>query len=166
MRSFDRISSRYVCWSFILLSWLVVAGCKPETVDESVPDYTKLVPAKGTVKVKGKAVPGVVVTFLPSKWAASNGETGDDGSYTLQTAGKPGVLPGEYKVAFSYLVSAEGQPQGLAPRSAMNPPPSMASAREKLPPEFSDLGRTTFKATVSASGGTFDFDIPFDLESQ
>jgi len=166
MKSGARTLSPWTRWCFIVLISFTVLACKPDTAEDTPPDYGKLVTVKGTVKIKGKAIPGVVVTFLPPKWAASNGETDADGSYTLQTAGKPGALPGDYKVAFSYLVSADGQPQGLAPRSAINPPRSMATAQEKLPIEFSDLGRTTYKATIPAAGGTFDFDIPVDLESQ
>lgn len=168
MSSSLRIPSGRIGWSFALLGGFILLGCEPiaRDDDDAPPDYTKLVAVKGTVTIKGKAVPGVVVTFVPPKWAASNGETIADGSYELQTAGRPGALPGVYKVAISYLVSADGQAQGLAPRSAMSPPPGMATAREKIPVEFSDPGRTTLKATVSRDGGTFDFDVPVDLEGQ
>jgi hypothetical protein len=148
------------------LPWLGLLGCDPGTSDDAQPDYTKLVPVKGTVKINGKGIPGVVVTFLPPMWSASNGETKEDGTYTLQTAGKPGALPGDYKVGISYLVSADGQPQGLAPRSAMSLPPGMLTAREKLPPEYSDLGRTTLRATIPEGGDSFDFDVKADLGTQ
>jgi hypothetical protein len=144
--------------------WL--AGCAPGTRADSPPDYGTLVPVKGVVTFKGKPVPGAVVTFLPPKWAASNGETAADGSYALETAGKPGALPGEYKVAVSYLVSADGEPQGLGPRSAMSPAPGMATARERVPPEFSDFSRTTLRAAVRPGGGTFDFDLPVELATE
>ncbi|MCA1685602.1 MAG: hypothetical protein LC745_06370 [Planctomycetia bacterium] len=165
MRIHPRRPSRRFCWSFTLLPWVGLLGCNPGVTDDERPDYTKLVPVTGTVTINGKGVPGVVVTFLPPMWSASNGETKDDGTYTLQTAGKPGALPGHYKVGISYLVSAEGEPQGLAPRSAMSLPPEMLTAREKLPPEYSDLGRTTQKATVSTAGGRFDFDVKAVLDA-
>ena len=86
------------------------------------------------------------------------GETDEEGKYTLESYGTPGMLPGEYKVAISYLVSAEGEPQGPGPRSAMTQPPSMFTPR-RLPDEYSNLGRTKLTATVGPKGGTFDFDI-------
>lgn len=153
--------------SATLVIGLGMLGCAaPHTSDESdeaPPDYSKVVPVTGTVKLNGKPLATAVVTFLPPKWSASNGETDENGKYVLETAGKPGSLPGEYKVCISYLVSAEGEPQGLEPRSSIAPSPGMITAREKLPPAYSDFGRTTFKRTVPAEGGTFDFDLPVDL---
>lgn len=152
-------------WSFAFLAGFSILGCgdADTTSDETPPDYTKVVPATGTVKINGTPLATAVVTFLPAKWSASNGETDENGAFELETAGQPGVLPGEYKVAISYLVSADGEPQGLGPRSALAAPPSMATAREQIPPEYSDFGRTTLKATVPADGGNFDFDLKVDL---
>ncbi|WP_435010922.1 carboxypeptidase-like regulatory domain-containing protein [Tundrisphaera lichenicola] len=147
-------------WRLIVVGACFCAlGCTPTDSEDEAPDYADLVPVKGIVKVDGKPLPGVVVTFLPPRWSASNGETDADGSYQLETAGKPGAFPGTYKVAISYLVSAEGEPQGLAPRSAMSPPPGMATAEEKLPPEYSNLGRTTLEAVIPEKGGSFDFEV-------
>jgi hypothetical protein len=167
VHSSRREPSRRVRRLLTLLPVLGVLGCDVAGPgDDEPPDYTKVVKAEGKVLIDGKPYSGVVVTFLPPKWSASNGETKADGTYSLQTAGKSGALPGEYKVAISYLVSADGEAQGLAPRSAMSPPPGMATAREKLPAEYSDLSRTTLKATVPATGsGTFDFDIKAGLDS-
>lgn len=166
MRSYFRTHARWRWCSVALLTCLGALGCEAGTSDDVAPDYGKLVPVKGTVKVDGKPLAGVVVTFLPPKWSASNGETDADGSYTLQTAYKPGALSGEYKVSFSYLVSADGKPQGLGPRSSLTPTPSMATAKEQFPPELSDLGRTTLKATVPPGGGTLNFDIKPGLATQ
>ena len=160
-----RTLSRRPWWSLALLIWFGVLGCQFEAPDDDPPDFSRLVPVKGTVTINGKPLPGLVVTFLPPKWSASNGETHADGSYTLQTASKPGALPGDYKVGISYLVSAAGEPQGLTARSSMSPTPGMATAKEKLPPEFSDFGRTTLKVTVPSGGKDFDFDVRADLET-
>jgi hypothetical protein len=154
-------------WSFSLLAGVLMAGCQEsDLTDETPPDYLNVVPVTGTVTANGQPLAAAVVTFLPEKWSASNGETDESGVFELETAGKPGVPPGPYKVCISYLVSAEGEPQGLGPRSAISPPPGMATAREKLPPEYSDFGRTTLKRTVPAGGANFDFDIPLDLVRQ
>jgi len=124
----SRVASHRIWRSLAFVSCFALLGCEPVVRDEDdvAPDYGKVVTVKGVVKIKGKTVPGVVVTFLPPRWAASNGETAADGSYTLQTAGQTGALPGDYKVAFSYLVSADGEPQGLASRSAISPDVSSA----------------------------------------
>jgi uncharacterized Zn-binding protein involved in type VI secretion len=150
--------------SLVATTALILGGCSDSTTqNDGPPDLSKLVPVTGTVKVNGKPLAGVVVTFLPKEWAASNGETKADGSFSLLTAGKPGAFPGDYKVAMSYLLSTEGVPQGLSARSSVTPSPALLSAKEKVPPEFSDLGRTKLKQTVSATGGTFDFEITADL---
>lgn len=155
---------RRLGWSFSLLVGALILGChEAGSTDETPPDYLNVVPVTGTVTLNGKPLATAVVTFLPPKWSASHGETDEKGAFELQTAGKPGILPGRYKVAISYLVSADGEPQGLGPRSAIAPPPGMATAREKLPPDISDFGRTTLTRTVPAEGGTFHFDIKADL---
>lgn len=150
---------------FALLAACTFPGCgyDPEAGEEAAPDYEKVVPVTGTVTINGEPVPGVVVTFLPPKWSAGYGETDARGRYTLRTAGRPGALPGDYKVSLSYLVSPDGQPQGLGPRSAITPSPAMAGAVEKLPAEYSDFGRTRLKASVPPAGGPFDFDVEADL---
>jgi hypothetical protein len=149
-------------WSLAILPWVGILGCETPPPEEDTPDLGKLVPVRGTVTVNGKPLSGVVVTFLPAQWVASNGETKADGTYSLETARRPGAFPGEYKVAVSYLVSTDGKPQGLGPRSALVPPPAMATAKEKFPPEYSDLGRTSLKASVPPEGGTIDFDVKID----
>ncbi|WP_406698258.1 hypothetical protein V5E97_05315 [Singulisphaera sp. Ch08] len=159
-----RTSGRRLWWSFTALIGFSVLGCgdaeSPE--DETPPDYTKVVPVTGTVKLNGVPLPTAVVSFIPPKWPASNGETKADGTFTLETTGNPGVLPGEYRVSISYLVSPAGGAQGLGPRRSFSPPPGMLGAEEKLPPEYSDFMRTTLKRTVPATGGNFEFDIKAD----
>jgi hypothetical protein len=90
-------------------------------------------------------------------------QTNPDGKYELSSMGGPGVLPGEYKVGLSYMVSDKGEPQGLGVRIAQVQPPGMLTAKEQLPPEYSDLGRTKLSAKVGPQGGEFDFDVPASL---
>jgi hypothetical protein len=161
LRHLNRRSVRLVTG---LAFCLATASCTPAPKEEDGPDLTRLVPVTGRITLNGKPAAGVVVTFLPPQWGASNGETKDDGSYSLTTAGRPGALPGSYRVAVSYLVDPAGRPQGLSARSSMTPVPSLAQAKERIPAEFSDLGRTTLDATVPAVGGSFNFDVKADLE--
>ncbi len=145
------------------LTLLAVLGCSsPEAPEDRPyvdPRTIPLVPVEGTVTLDGKPLAGAVVTFLPPRDAPSNGETDQNGHYVMKTYERDGVPQGEYKVAVSYLVSAEGVPQGLGPRSAQSQPPGMLTATERLKPEFADLGRTKLTATVGPQGGTFDFAV-------
>jgi len=158
--NFPRWSSGLPLWRLVPVCIVLLCplGCG-ESADQEEVDFSRLVPVQGVVKINGEAVPGVVVTWLPKQWGASVGETDADGSYSLETAMRPGAFPGEYKVAVSYLVSAEGEPQGLAARGSMTPLPGMATAKEQLPPKYSSLDHTELTGTVGPAGGTFDFNL-------
>jgi len=137
-------------------------GCSEGGADDSGPDFPDLamkVPVSGVIRSEGRPLAKAVVTFLPARGGTGVGETGEDGRYELASYGTPGLIPGEYKVAVSYLVSAEGEPQGMEARSSFTKPPGMATATERLSPEVSDLGRTKLKATVGPKGGEFVFDV-------
>jgi hypothetical protein len=142
-------------------------GCAAgEPVDDrlAAANPKALVPVKGVVTINGKPRATVVVTFLPpSGPAVGSAETDQDGKYELSSMGGPGVLPGEYKVGLSYLVSDKGEPQGLGVRIAQVQPPGMLTAKEQLPPEYSDLGRTKLSAKVGPQGAEFNFDVPASL---
>jgi hypothetical protein len=62
-------------------------------------------------------------------------------------------------VAISYLEGTDGTVYGLGPRSGLAKPYGMLSAKERLVPQWSDLGRATHQVAVPDTGGTFDFDI-------
>src|SRR4051794_32838103 len=87
MSFYPRTPSRRLWWSFTLLIGFSILGCgTADTSEETPPDYTNVVPVTGTVKANGKPLATAVVTFLPPKWSASNGETDEKGAYSLQTA--------------------------------------------------------------------------------
>ncbi|SIN85929.1 hypothetical protein SAMN05444166_1306 [Singulisphaera sp. GP187] len=147
------------------LAWVCgvafVLGCSSSEPSQSPweVDPAKLVPAKGVVTLDGKPLAKAVVAFMTSSGMSSVGETNAEGQYVVESAGHKGILPGDYKVSVSYLVSPEGEPQGLGVRSSMQPSSTMVSAVEKLPPEYSDLKQTKLSARVDTSGGTFDFNL-------
>jgi hypothetical protein len=151
-------------WAVLLCC---VVGCgMSEPVDDRlrVLDPHALVPAGGVVTVNGKPLASLVITFLPPTGAGLAGaETDKDGKYQLSSIGGPGVLPGEYKVAISYLISDKGEPQGMATRTSNIRGPGMLSAKEQLPADYADLGRTKLSAIVGAAGGQFDFDVPASI---
>jgi len=127
-------------------------------------DPKALVPVSGVVTINGKPRHTVVVTFLPPNGPAlATAETDENGKYAVSSMGGPGALPGEYKVSISYLLSDKGEPQGIGVRTAQLQPPSMLSAKEQLPREYSDLGRTKFSVKVGPQGGRFDFDVPASI---
>jgi hypothetical protein len=146
---------------------LGVVGCaQSEPVDDRLAalDPKALVPVSGVVTINGKPRHTVVVTFLPPHGPAlASAETDEDGKYVLRSMGGPGALPGDYKVSISYLLSDKGEPQGIAARTAFNQGPGMLSAKEQLPREYSDLGRTILSRTVGPQGGHFDFDVPASI---
>jgi hypothetical protein len=157
--------------SWFRLSWpalvFVVSGCfQPGTgFEPNRPvDYSKLVPASGIVTVQGKPLANAVVMLMNSTGIPMVGETGEDGRFDLETGTKKGALPGKYQVTISYMVSPQGNPQGLGPRSAMVRSPEMLDAVERVPPEYSDLAKTKLTAQVGRQGATLSFDLPVTLE--
>lgn len=152
----------------ILALMLVAPGCwqSGTGVEPNVPvDPAKLVPVSGVVKVRGEPLAGAVVMLMNTSGIPAVGETGSDGQFVLETASHKGALPGKYQVTISYMVSPNGKPQGLGPRSAMLRSPEMLDAVELVPPEYSDVKQTKFSAEVAQKGASLDFDIPVALES-
>src|SRR4051794_5718004 len=144
------------------LAIVVATGCGESEPANDHPwqvDPGSLRPVSGTITLQGKPLSKAVVAFFSKSGVPSVGETGDDGRYTLQSMNMDGAPPGEYKVAISYFLSPDGEPQGLAARSAMVQSEAMLAARESLPPEYSDANRTKLRATVGDKGGDFPFDI-------
>ncbi|WP_216821104.1 carboxypeptidase-like regulatory domain-containing protein [Singulisphaera sp. GP187] len=142
----------------IILAMAVGSGCTGTTEEEG-PDFSNLVPVTGVITLNSEPLPGAVVTFLPKQWATGLGETNEKGEYSLSTANRPGLSPGDYKVAISLLLSAEGEPQGLGARSSLAQPPSMLTAKEYLPRHYADLGTSKLTAHIEAKGGTFNFNL-------
>jgi hypothetical protein len=145
-------------WAILLA---VASGCTERAADDvgEGPDLSNLAPVSGVITLNGEPLAGAVVTFLPEHWSTAVGECNKKGEFRLSTSDRPGVPPGHYKVAISLLVSAEGEPQGLGPRSSMSPTPGILSAKEMLPREYADLGTTKLTADVPKEGGTFNFDV-------
>ncbi|WP_406694025.1 carboxypeptidase-like regulatory domain-containing protein [Singulisphaera sp. Ch08] len=140
-----------------LLVLVVVAGCSNTEVDRS--ERPVLEPVSGVVTLDGKPLAGAVVTFLnlDEQGTLTVGETDSEGAYRLSYLGAAGTATGPYRVAVSYLMGTEGQVIGLAQRSTIAPTAEVNTAKELLPPRYSDLGRTTLRATVPRGGSTFVF---------
>jgi hypothetical protein len=142
----------------LLFPFLLLAGCGP-TAGEPEPPVLR--PVSGVVTLDGKPLEKAVVTFLNAdeRGTPSLGETDATGAFRLKYAGAEGTAAGPYRVAVSYLMGTKGQLFGIAERSTMSPTRELNTAKELLPPRYSDLGRTTLKADVLEAGGTFAFDL-------
>lgn len=135
----------------------LLAGCS----GESATDPSKFVPVSGTVTVGGEPLVGAVVTFLQTDemGTTGNGETDENGTFTMSAMMQRGLAPGRYQVGISYLMPPSGKPVGLSARSSLAPVADLAVAEELVPPRYSDLGQTELVVTVPEEGGTFDFDL-------
>jgi hypothetical protein len=150
----------------ILVTGVLGCGTAPPPADDrfAALDPKNLVPVSGVVTVSGKPVPTVFITFLPPSGAGvGTAETDKDGKFVLQSIGGPGAVPGTYTVAISYMVSTNGVPQGKGARSSLVPAPELLSAKELLPAEYSDPGRSKISVTVGATPCEFNYDVPFSL---
>jgi hypothetical protein len=129
--------------------------------DPPLPPEPILHPVRGKVSAQGKPLAHAVVTFLQvdQKGTTAVGETDDDGEYELSYLQRPGAAAADYKVAVSYIQGSDGTVYGLGPRSGLAKPYGFITAKELIPPEWSNLGKTTQKAQVVAGGGVFNFDI-------
>jgi len=158
---------RWRPWGVLLVG---VVGCSPsEPIDDRLvaANPKALVPASGVVTINGKPRATVLVTFLPAHGPALGvAETDQDGKYEMESMGGPGVLPGEYKVSISYLLSDKGEPQSQGDRNSQVQGPGMLTAKEQLPREYSDLSRTKLSVKVGPQGGHFDFDVPASIPSE
>jgi hypothetical protein len=139
---------------------LMVAGC-PGTGGD-LPD---VVPVSGTVTLDGEPVSGVMVTFSPgdtTRGGICTGITDESGRYELKDGQQHvGAPPGQYAVTCSKFV----MPDGSLFTSDGSISPMEAGAKE-LFPQYSQEGGSELTATVPAGGGTIDFDLKSEGESE
>ena len=140
-------------------------GCAPSPVKPFAPPA--LVPVQGTITVDGEPLETATVTFLPidEEGTLTVGETDEQGVYKLQYLGGNGTAAASYKVSVGYMVSTAGKPLGLGVQSSLAPPDDVIGAQERLPPKYSDLGRTELTAEVPPQGGTFDFELEGPIDT-
>lgn len=150
-----------------LLGGIVVCaaalGCTNQVQEDASVDRAAplLVPVSGTVIYNGAPLEAAVVALLPDTGPNAVGETDKNGAYKLECFGQPGAPPGNYKVAVSYLLSAEGVAQGLGPRSAIIQSAGMLSSKEMMPAEYADFGRSVLSTVIPKAGKS---DLDFDLK--
>jgi hypothetical protein len=140
----------------ILLLMLGLAGCAAEGL--------KRVPVKGKLTAKGQPVDHASVIFLPMSGGLGLGGTGGsdtDGSFTVQSSTQdrkyvPGLVPGEYKVRVSRMVTKDGKPLTDGATEADNP-----GSKETVPLKYATED-SPLRVTVPESGEV-TVDIPEPL---
>lgn len=130
--------------------FLVLTGCTT-----SGPALT---PVTGIVTLDDKPLAGAMVKILPdgnTEGHGGFGKTGDDGRYeiTPQRLTGKGLLPGQYKVIVSRLVTPDGKP---LPADAK---PIETAAIESVPEPYCKLGLTPLKVTVGTTPVTLDIPL-------
>ncbi len=149
-----------LAWLLGLFTLCSLSGCDkgPKKV---IPD--KSVPVTGMITIEGKPLGNARVTFFPTEApqgdGAASGYTDSAGKYELRAMFGDkmvtGAAPGRYKVSVSKML----RPDGTTVPPESKEPPIMSGARESIAIEYSAWDRTEQTATVSSSGGTFDFDV-------
>jgi hypothetical protein len=131
-----------------LLMILLMVGCGGPS----------LAPVKGIVKVDGKPVKGVSLTFVKVNASVNdlpaNAVSGEDGSFSLRTGETVGATPGKYKVAAVYpdpsvKLTVQQQMQGATPEDA----PDLLKGKYTL-------RNTTLEVEIKGGG---EQSIPIDL---
>lgn len=139
-------------------STLVASGC-----GESGPS---LAPVAGTVSEAGRPVAGAAVMFSPSGGGGAaqlaQDTTADDGSFTLTTGDRSGVVPGKYLVTIT-----KAPPGGSTAEAFMDSmaPTDPRAAKGKKQPE-GEPTEFTFEREVTSQGGDLDFDLHNDALTQ
>lgn len=119
----------------------------------------KLYPVRGKVTYKGAPVDGANVMYRATDGSGSGaGRTDASGVYQITSQWGSGLPEGEYLVSitkFEERVIAE-EDESYNPQLAnMDVPPP----KSLIPMKYSSPEQSGLKATVSKSGGTFDFDL-------
>lgn len=139
--------------SILCLALLTACG------SETRRDNLEVFPTWGTVKIKGKTLPGVSVVFFPEGETGGQGGRGisdESGQFILKYQdGRDGVPAGKYKVLFEYFTMPDGS------KVPENEFPADVGAINQLPHKFSDFGSSPF-STIVPKGGTAD--LEFDLK--
>lgn len=132
---------------------LVLAGCSGSSGAR--------VPVNGEVRLDGKPLPDVTVTFIPEKGTdglGGFGKTGSDGRFVIADSkqGRPGLAPGKYKVIVNKGVLKNMG--GEEPVGAI----TEADLKDEFPPYYSSPAETILSYTVLGDGKP----IIIELESK
>lgn len=148
-----RCGVEHLCLGLILLN-VVGCGAAPKLPSETV------VPVSGKVTIDGKPEAGVQVVFTPIRDNRQSrggaGVTREDGSFQLQNfEKKDGVPVGHYAVTISRPLAKGGSPADSKQKFI-----PMMTAKESIPPKWSDLGNQGSHNQIQVpAGGKKDFEF-------
>lgn len=144
-------------WISLRFQILLAACCAAGCGGASPAPQVDLVSVTGKVLLDGQPKPGITVYFEPTDPSMLNGATGvtdAEGKYELVfRTGKTGAVAGKYKVLFSRMVLPNGD---LLPKDAMA---ADVDAVDQIPERYRSIEASLHSAEVTATGGTFDFEI-------
>ena len=163
---------RQIAQFSLLLSTIALLGCGGEDLSRF---KDGLVPVTGKVTLDGEPVAGVGVLFVPGSATSfggkievgtrvASGMTDAEGKYTLSSPPQgngvvpgdyAGCLPGDYSVNIMSRESGRGR-DGVDTGS--NEPQSLGPVKP-IPPKYTDPKTSGLKASVSGSGGEFNFEL-------
>ncbi len=129
----------------LVLGLIGLGGCSKSG------DSKPIVAVTGNVSLKGKAIAGAMVQFMPldPNGIPGSGRTDASGNYQLVSAkGSVGVSAGEYKVVISRKLGVDGK------EVAEGSSPFTDGVKESLPRIYSDPIDTSLTASVLATGAT------------
>ena len=133
-------------------------------------------PVSVIVTLDGKAVEGATVTLIPETGGAAGaaGFTGSDGTATLDTPKKEGVLPGTYKVLVTKTKASSSGPVGLPKEGDAKMSKEEMNQRQEqmmgagkgekseLPEGYDNLTKTSLKLTIPLTSSP----APIELKSK
>lgn len=120
-------------------------------------DYPDLGTVTGSIRVNGKAIPGLRVMFQPESGRRSIGVTDESGNYSLNyTKDLEGATIGSHKVSITWTgespLEEEGTEVGAADAKA-----GVDVEVIKIPANYNT--QTTLTANVKAGSNIVDFDL-------
>lgn len=117
-------------------------------------DSLSLVEVTGTVTYRGKPVPNANITLHPSEGPPATATSDDQGNFSLNTAGQPGVVPGSAKVA----ITAFEELKSIAPSEEH--PEGVSELRSLIPEKYSLIASTPIQVEVAGSDANhFDWEL-------
>ena len=120
----------------------------------------KLVEAGGTLKFNNQSIGGADVVFVPDEGGSPViGRTDEQGKFSLSTDGKPGALPGPYKIA----ITAVRQKRAVKESEAVGMTDAQIAANHEslIPKKYNNtiLSGLTAKVSEDRSANVFSLDL-------
>ena len=146
MSAFTRLSLILIV-SFAVIG---IVGCGGPKIKEG---NFKVTPVTGTVTLDGAGLADADVMFMlegtpPADYFGSAAKTDAQGNFEVVTGTRKGVPAGKYKVVVSKWVGESGKVPSAAEGMDLEQMKLNGTAKQSVPPEFSDINLTKTEITV------------------